>query len=155
MDELLKAANVKHYTGSKVLGELVDAGEVARKGAGKKGDPYLFWRPDPPGRGEASPGGAPKNDIHFVETSTPYATKTTEPVSAEEVAALLRRPNSGPRRNLPLYLRDETPLEILTNSVLRALGRSDDPWEPHAPVVEAAAKDANNHPLDCGCEGCA
>jgi hypothetical protein len=77
-------------------------------------------------------------------------------LSVEDAAAEMRRPNSGPRINLPLYLADETTLEILTKSVLVARGMDTDEAERASclAVVQEAATDPANHPLDCACEGC-
>ena len=59
-----------------------------------------------------------------------------ESLSAEQVGEELRRPNSGPSINLPLYLVGATTLEILTKSVLVAKDLKADAWEEHAGVVE-------------------
>jgi P4 family phage/plasmid primase-like protien len=72
----------------------------------------------------------------------------------ESIASELKRKGSGARINLAHYLRGDTTLEILTRSVLVGLGKDADGWHQHAPTVEAAAKDPQNHPLDCECGGC-
>jgi hypothetical protein len=76
------------------------------------------------------------------------------PLTVEEAGAELRRAGYGPRKNLPLYLAGETTLKILTCSVLVARGEDPAGWERSAAVVEEAARDPQNHPLDCECEGC-
>jgi hypothetical protein len=77
-----------------------------------------------------------------------------ESLSAEQVGEELRRPNSGPRINLPLYLAGATTLEILTKSVLVAKDLKADAWEEHAGVVERAAADPRNHGVECECGEC-
>jgi hypothetical protein len=42
--ELLMAARVKRTNGQKVIAELLGAGCLVRVGAGKKGDPYRYWK---------------------------------------------------------------------------------------------------------------
>jgi putative DNA primase/helicase len=80
--------------------------------------------------------------------------KPFKPLSVEEVVRELRRPNSGARINLPLYLAGETTLEILTKSVLVARGISTAAWEEHAGVVERASADPRNHGVECECKEC-
>jgi P4 family phage/plasmid primase-like protien len=77
-----------------------------------------------------------------------------QPLRVEEVVSELRRPNSGARINLPLYLAGETTLEILTKSVLVARGISTAAWEEHAVLVERAAADPTIHGVECECQEC-
>jgi P4 family phage/plasmid primase-like protien len=72
----------------------------------------------------------------------------------ERIAGELKRKGSGARINLAHYLRSDTTLEILTRSVLVGLGKDAGSWQSYAPIVEEAAKDPQNHPLDCECGGC-
>jgi putative DNA primase/helicase len=110
--------------------------------------PNCFEKVDPPlqeGRGEGE--GATNNN-----GEKPF--KPFKPLSVEEVVRELRRPNSGARINLPLFLAGATTLEILTKSVLVAKGLSTDAWEEHAGVVERAAADPRNHGVECECGEC-
>jgi Bifunctional DNA primase/polymerase, N-terminal len=77
-----------------------------------------------------------------------------ESLSIEQIARELRRPSSGPRINHPLYIAGETTLEILTKSVLVAIGLDTEEWLAHAGVVEQAASDPANHPPGCACGEC-
>lgn len=72
----------------------------------------------------------------------------------ENIVGELKRRGSGARINLAHYLRGDTTLEILTRSVLVGLDKDADGWQQHAQAVEAAAKDPQNHPLDCECGEC-
>jgi hypothetical protein len=74
---------------------------------------------------------------------------------AEQVAAEFNRLAAGARKNLPTYLKGQTTLEILARSVLQGLGKDPNTWQRHAAVVEEAAQDAKNHPLECDCPECA
>jgi hypothetical protein len=77
-------------------------------------------------------------------------------LTVEEVAAEIRRSGSGPARALATYLAKPNAERLgwLTCAVLRVRGLDITDWESHAPVVEEAAGDIHNHPLDCDCEGC-
>jgi DNA-binding transcriptional ArsR family regulator len=78
------------------------------------------------------------------------------PLTVEQVGAELRRAGSGPAKALAHYLDGPSPkrLEYLVKAVFYALGRGEEPWEPHAAVVEQAAGDPQNHPLSCECPEC-
>jgi len=92
-----------------------------------------------------------------VEPLEPFAGTAAGRLSVEDAGAEMKRPHSGARLNLPLYLKGETNLEILARSVLVALGKAPDEAERASclAVVQEAANDPDNHPLDCECEGCA
>ena len=110
--------------------------------------PYCFEKVDPPKEEDRGEGeGAPNNN-----RKKPF--KPFKPLSVEEVVRELRRPNSGARINLPLFLAGATTLEILTKSVLVAKGLSTDAWEEHAGVVQEAAADPRNHGVECECGWC-
>jgi Bifunctional DNA primase/polymerase, N-terminal len=96
---------------------------------------------------DTSGSEASTNRGDFEQTSCEY-------LSAEQVGEELRRPNSGPSINLPLYLVGATTLEILTKSVLAAKDLKADAWEEHAGVVERAAADPRNHGVECECGEC-
>jgi hypothetical protein len=75
------------------------------------------------------------------------------------VRAVLEEEQHAPAKNLPHYLTGSTTLAILTNSVLGELGVE---WKDLAEeerrrwerLVEEAAGDPANHPVNCPCEGC-
>jgi hypothetical protein len=73
-----------------------------------------------------------------------------------EVRAELMKARSGPGLALKTYLEEQSGkrLEYLARAVLLALGRDVEGWEAYAEEVRALAEDADNHPLDCPCEGC-
>jgi hypothetical protein len=77
-------------------------------------------------------------------------------LTVEEVAREMRRSGSGPAKALATYLEKPNAERLgwLACAVLRARGLDIDDWERHASVVEEAAGDIHNHPLDCECEGC-
>jgi hypothetical protein len=72
----------------------------------------------------------------------------------QDVVLEFNRLAAGARKNLPLYLKDGTNLEILTRSVLVGLDRDPDTWKHHASVVEEVARDSMNHPVECDCPEC-
>ena len=102
--------------------------------------------------GETPPTNTPRGRV--IKPRKRGKPATVRRLSVEDAGAEMRRPNSGPRINLPLYLRGETSLEILTGSVLRARGIGPDRSGSFLAAVEEAASDPANHPLDCECEVC-
>lgn len=75
-------------------------------------------------------------------------------IGAKEIVEEFGRRGAGARKNLPVYLRGDTTLEVLTRSVLYGLDRSPETWQRHAAQVEEAARDAANHPIECECGAC-
>lgn len=53
--DLLATAGVKRTLGQTAIRELLAAGELAKTGAGKRGDPYRYWRPSPAEKRSALP----------------------------------------------------------------------------------------------------
>ena len=79
-----------------------------------------------------------------------------EVLTIEEVAVEMRRSGSGPAKALATYIEKPNAERLgwLACAVLRARGRNVVDWKRHTAVVEKAAADLDNHPLDCDCRGC-
>lgn len=88
----------------------------------------------------------------YIETTD---NDTSEKLLPQAVRDEFNRLAAGARKNLPVYLKGQTTLEILVRSVLVGLGKDPDDWQRHAAVVEEGARDPQNHPLECDCPECA
>ena len=97
-------------------------------------------------------------EVHSVHSS--LGSEPSEPsaepalIDVKDVLGEFNRRASGARKNLPLYLRGEITLEVLTRSVLYSLDKNPEAWRQTAALVEEAASDAKNHPVECECEAC-
>jgi hypothetical protein len=97
-------------------------------------------------------------EVHSVHSS--LGSEPSEPsaepalIGVKDVVGEFNRRASGARKNLPLYLRGEITLEVLTRSVLYSLDKNPEAWRQTAALVEEAASDAKNHPVECECEWC-
>jgi hypothetical protein len=70
LDELQEAADIRRTAAQAAVRELVAVGELVKTGAGKKGDPHRYHRPD----GSApSPGDGGQESIHSAGTEPLYA----------------------------------------------------------------------------------
>ncbi len=107
---------------------------------------------------DAPPNGAGAGGAPPYKGAPPALAGPTEGenalVTVQEVVGEFNSRSAGARLNLPIYLRGDTTLEILTRSVLQGLGKEPAEWKRHAPVVEQAAADPKNHAPDCPCEEC-
>jgi Bifunctional DNA primase/polymerase, N-terminal/AAA domain/Primase C terminal 1 (PriCT-1) len=153
--------DITSATLSRALRWLVRQGDVGEKQImDQRGKPKVYWLAYKP------PGGGDKDgDIYFDQTISTYngndrnkseRENTRRRLSVVDVAAELRRDQSGPAKALAHYLENPTEprLEYVVKAVLVARGMETTESNVYSPLVKQAAADPSNHPLSCVCQGC-